>query len=163
LIEVGWAAPEDIPGAIAVLLEITEFRKSLGQDRWNKDWFTPKALQSWIDNRSLVVARLDGLVVGTMLVEDEDKTFWPDDPPGEALYVHRLARARTAPAAKGAAAHFLAFAEQEARGRGRGFVRLDCALDETLAAIYQGAAYRRLPGVWEVSPGFQSWRWEKRL
>lgn len=163
MIDVGWATSADIPGAIAVLCEITDFRASIGQDRWKKEWFTPQALQGWIDGRQLVVGRLNGQVVATMLVEDEDRKFWPDDPPGEALYVHRLARSRAAAGAKGVAGRFLEFAEAEARARGRSFVRLDCALDERLGAIYARAGFRRLPGVWEVDPTFHSWRWEKRL
>lgn len=160
-VEIGFAESSDINGAIAVLCEIADFRRSLGQDRWKKEWFTPAALQSWIDEHRLVVARLDGAVIGTMLVEDADPIFWPDDPPGEALYVHRLARTRAAVEARGLAARFLEFARDEAKRRGRAFVRLDCALDETLCAIYDGAGFTRLPEVWEVRSDFHSWRWEK--
>lgn len=158
---IAWATSDDINGAIAVLCEIADFRRSLGQDRWKKEWFTREALQGWIDDHRLVVARLDGKVIGTMLVEDADPIFWPDDPAGEALYVHRLARTRSAPEAKGLAARFLVFAQDEAKRRGRAFVRLDCALDETLCAIYDRAGFTRLKDVWEVAPDFHSWRWEK--
>ncbi len=162
-VEIGWARADDIDGAIAVLCEIADFRKSLGQDRWKKDWFTPDALQRWIDARQLVVARLNGRVIGTMLLQDEDPIFWPTDPPGEALYVHRLTRTRTESGARGLAQRFLDFARQEAALRGRVFVRLDCALDETLAAIYHRAGFTRLKKVWEVAPDFHSWRWEKAV
>ena len=162
-VEIEWATANDIEGAIAVLCEIADFRKSLGQDRWKKDWFTPVALQGWIDARQLVVARLEGKVIGTMLLEDEDPIFWPDDPPGEALYVHRLTRTRTGAGAKGLAQRFLAFAQEEAGRRGRAYVRLDCALDETLCAIYDRAGFTRQKGVWEVAPDFHSWCWEKAV
>jgi GNAT superfamily N-acetyltransferase len=34
--------------------------------------------------------------VGTMLVATTDEDFWPEDAPGVALYVHKLAVARRA-------------------------------------------------------------------
>jgi hypothetical protein len=162
LIEIGWATSADIPGVIDVLKEIADFRASLGQDRWDKASFTPAAVQDWIDRRELVVARLGGRVIGTMLVQDLDPVFWPERGPHEALYVHKLARTRTAPEARGLVKPLVDFAEEETRRRGLPVVRLDCALDEKLCAIYAGLGFRRLDIV-EPRAGLVSWRWEKAV
>ena len=159
-VQVGWAGQADIPGVIDVLIEIADFRASLGQDRWRKSTFTYEAVGEWIARRELVVARIDGRVVGTMLIQPADEVFWPDRPDGEAFYVHKLTRTRKAPEAKGLVAPLITFAEQVTRDAGRPLLRLDCAIDEKLCALYENLGFQR-GDVVEPSPGLVSVRWEK--
>jgi len=160
LIDIGWAQASDIPGVIDVLCEIADFRASLGQDRWRKSSFTYEAVGAWIERRELAVARLDGKVIGTMLVQPADHLFWPDRPDGEAFYVHKLTRSRKVPVDGGLAGPFIAFAEAATREAGRPLLRLDCALDERLCAVYERLGFQRLDIV-EPEPGLISWRWER--
>ena len=96
-----------------------------------------------------------------MLVQPLDPLFWPDRPEGEALHVHKLARKRSARIEGGLARPMLDWALKETRKAGLPYLRLDCAPDETLCAIYAACGFTRLDLV-EPKPDFWSWRWEKK-
>jgi GNAT superfamily N-acetyltransferase len=78
-----------------------------------------------------------------MFLHFSDPDFWPEDPPGEALYVHRLAVTRRF-AKKGYSQAMLRWAEDEARRLGRPYVRLDCEQRPKLIALYRDAGYLRV-------------------
>ena len=78
-----------------------------------------------------------------MYLHNADTLFWPQDPPGEAFYVHRLAVARNF-AGRGFANAMLRWAEAETLNQGRRFLRLDCEPRPKLLALYQKAGFTRV-------------------
>lgn len=71
---------------------------------------------------------LDGIPVATMILQEEDDVFWPSAPKGESLFFHKLSVRRQF-AGTGLAAEMVHWAKQEAKRRGKNFLRLDCAAD----------------------------------
>jgi GNAT superfamily N-acetyltransferase len=90
--------------------------------------------------------------VGTFSLQPADVEMWGEQP-DDALYLHSLAVRRSH---RGLGRQLLSWAEQEAAGRGKRYLRLDCdAANPALRLYYEGAgyAYRRdVPGSgWTVS------------
>jgi len=82
--------------------------------------------------------------VGTMLVATTDEDFWPEDAPGVALYVHKLAVARRA-AGRGVAQALLRQAEIETAAAAIPHLKLDCRADRPkLQALYESAGFQRV-------------------
>ena len=141
---------------------MVDYRVQKKQFRWDKASFTPQLMRQWIAAGELVVAHRGDEMVGLMLLQPIDRLFWPDRPDGQALHVHRLARKRgIAPIEGGLARPMLDWAMNEVRKAGRPLLRLDCAPDEDLCAIYANCGFTRLD-LKEIKPDFWSVRWEKK-
>jgi GNAT superfamily N-acetyltransferase len=110
----------------------------------------------------LVVLPAEDRLAGCMFLQKCDPDYWPDDPPGEALYIHRLVVARDF-AGRGLAHRMLAWAEERTREAGRPYVRLDCELRPKLIALYRTAGFVPVdPGPVTVF-GFSVLRQQKRV
>lgn len=87
------------------------------------------------------MARVGRDLAGTLTLQPSDQNSWPDDPPGEALYLHRLVIKRSF-ARVGLGLALLRAAESVAVERGVQFLRLDCvASNERLRRYYHEAGY----------------------
>ena len=124
--------------------------------RATAEWLIRKGEPLWGPNETshdelTRVARLGELIIGRvgselaacMFLHNEDRLFWPQVPPGEAFYIHRLAVGRKF-AGRGYAHAMLKWAEGEARAKGRQFLRLDCEPRAKLLALYASAGYQRI-------------------
>lgn len=140
---------------------MTEHRNRRGQFRWKLEWFTPESIKGWIDSGQLVVARQGERLAGVMLFQEVDHRFWPDYPDGEAFFVHRLCRDPEITIEGGLARPMLDWALNETRRLGRPWLRLDCAPEGKLCAVYQNTGFSRVD-LKEIEPDFWSVRWEKK-
>ena len=124
--------------------------------RATADWLTKKGEKLWGPNETsldelmrvthageLIVGRVKGELASCMYLHNEDRLFWPHVSPGEAFYIHRLAVAREF-AGRGYAHAMLDWAVNEARSKGRPFLRLDCEPRAKLLALYASAGYSRV-------------------
>jgi hypothetical protein len=146
---------------MALLREVAEYRAARRQFRWDAAWFTEEAANRWIAARELVVAHLNGKLIGAMLLQATDTRFWADYPEGEAMFVHRLARSPGAKIEGGLAAPMLNWALTETRKVGKPWLRIDCAPLDALCDIYAACGFTRVD-LKEIEPDFWSVRWEKR-
>src|SRR4030095_6620347 len=71
------------------------------------------------------LAECDAEVVGTIKFQLADTLFWPDMPPDESAFVHRLAVRRRVAGGQ-LSAVLLRWAAERAASLGRRFLRLDC-------------------------------------
>ncbi len=141
---------------------MVDYRVQKQQFRWDKASFTPELMRQWVAVGELVVAHRGPEMVGLMLLQPNDPVFWPDRPQGQALHVHRLGRKQGIAKIEGGLARpMLDWAMDEVRKAGRPWLRLDCAPDEDLCALYAACGFTRLDLV-EIKEGFWSWRWEKK-
>ena len=86
----------------------------------------------------VLVAEVDGVIVGTYALQWSDAMFWGDQPP-DAGYVHRLA-VHGERAGRGLGVALLAHAAQLVRAQGRTRLRLDAPAGNVALASY----YERL-------------------
>jgi GNAT superfamily N-acetyltransferase len=92
--------------------------------------------------------------VATVTLQWKDELFWPGAP-DDAGYVHRLAVTRDAHG-RGIGRRIIEWADQQARARGKRFLRLDTgALNEALHRYYGDAGFElkdeRVVGRWDVA------------
>lgn len=126
--------------ALSILREVSRWLEGENQALWNPVQFSEQWAKTHLERGELVVARGDGKVAAVMLLTLEDRDFWADFPVGEAIFVHKLAVSR-AFAGRGLAGEMLEFAAHQARGMGRGLVRLDSVQRPALERLYVGAGF----------------------
>ncbi|MBZ9712769.1 GNAT family N-acetyltransferase [Deinococcus multiflagellatus] len=131
----------DLQAAAGVLQASAAQLEAQGQALWPLASLTPERLARHYPAGGWQVAWRAGQAVGTYCLLDRDPPFWPDDPPGEALYLHKLA---VHPAAQGSGLSTLLLADARARTQaaGRPWLKLDTAANRpALRALYERAGF----------------------
>lgn len=151
----------DLVAASALLVRVAQDRARRGEELWSAASLTPARLERHYPRESWRVAWHGGEAVGTYALLETDPFFWPDDPPGEAAYLHKLG-VHPAWQGQGLSRTLLGHAAAEARALGRSFLRLDTAAARPrLRALYAAAGFREVDvvqaGPWHVA------RFERRL
>jgi ribosomal protein S18 acetylase RimI-like enzyme len=125
-----WAA-----SVAELLLGVSAWVGSKGGRAWPSDTIADSVVLAWIA-RHEVFGWIEGdVLLASMLVQTEDFTHWPDDRPGDALYLHKLAVHRSA-SGRGLGVAMVRFAEGIAHEREVPALRLDTAPDGPLPAYY---------------------------
>jgi len=129
--------------ARSIMFDVAEWQKSLGQPMWADDVIgLPRILEA-IARAELFLAFRGEDAVGRVYFQNEDQVFWPDLPKGEAAFVHKLAVKRSA-GGQGISAQIMDWAKDEARRRGRRYLRLDCRAERKgLCDLYESMGFRR--------------------
>ncbi len=137
------AGMEAVAQTDALMHEAANWLVAKGEALWGPNELSYEELTRVAEAGELITGRIDGALAGCMYLHNEDKLFWPQDEPGQAFYVHRLAVARRY-AGQGYAHAMLAWAEGETRRQNRPFLRLDCAPRAKLLALYQSVGFVRV-------------------
>lgn len=133
----------DAQVASDILIEAAKWLASRNQSLWDRESLRPERIQDITGNTTIYLARLDGQPIGTFLLLREDPDYWPEAPPGEAFYLHKLA-VRRAVAGSGVAREILESAINITHAAGRSLLRLDCAPRPQLCAFYESASFTYL-------------------
>jgi GNAT superfamily N-acetyltransferase len=108
---------------------------SFGPDREGRE-----RLRQALEAGELYLILVNGETAGTLSLLREDRSFWPRAP-ADALYLHRFA-VRGSHAGKGIGSAAIAWAAEEARRRGRRFLRLDCLAENPgIRTYYERAGF----------------------
>ena len=139
--ELGPATPDEAAAVSRVLQEAARWITTWRAQLWDPALLGEDFVAPFIARGEMLALRTRGEIAGVMILELEDPLFWPDRPPGEAAYVHKLA-VRRAYAGQGLAAALLDHAADLTRALGRHRLRLDCHPD--LAGYYAGLGFRQV-------------------
>jgi ribosomal protein S18 acetylase RimI-like enzyme len=139
--DLGLAEAGDAPAVAAVLQEAARWITTWRSQLWDPALLGEAFAAPFIARGEMLAARADGQIAGVLIVEPEDPLFWPDRPPGEAAYLHKLA-VRRAYARMGLPAALIDHSEGMARALPRDRLRLDCHPD--LARFYEGLGFHRV-------------------
>jgi GNAT superfamily N-acetyltransferase len=150
----------DVSEAHRIICEVAEWLIGKGETLWGANETSLATLEAVARADELVMARIGREAAACMFLHRSDPDFWPGDPAGEAVYIHRLAVAR-AFAGRGFAGRMLAWAEEEARRMGRRYVRLDCEPRPKLIALYRSAGYLPVDPAPAVVHGYSVIRQQK--
>ncbi len=120
------ATPADVPAAAAVMTAAAAWLINRGMWLWDLNEVSVEATTKFVEAGELYVAVQDTAIVGTFVIQWEDREVWPHAEPGEAGYVHRLAVARHV-AGTGVSTALLDAAAEVARSVGCAFLRLDAS------------------------------------
>src|SRR5919201_102139 len=108
---------------------------SFGPDREGRDRLRPA-----LEAGDLYLILVNGETAGTLSLLREDRSFWPGAP-ADALYLHGFA-VRGSHTGKGIGSAAIAWAAEEARRRGRRFLRLDCLAENPgIRTYYERAGF----------------------
>jgi GNAT superfamily N-acetyltransferase len=139
-LEIGPADLKNVPEAIALAQEAASWLTARGETLWGANELKEQGFVDVARNGALILGRIEDVAATCMFLQDSDPIFWPEDPPGEAFYIHRLAVARKF-AGQGHAVRMLEWGADQARLKGRRFLRLDCEARPKLMALYASAGF----------------------
>ncbi|MGI5269875.1 GNAT family N-acetyltransferase [Nonomuraea sp. CA-218870] len=149
------AEPGDLRGVLDLLADTAGWLHSRGVRQWPREGFGPDRIVPLIEQRVLFLLQdelraLDpdgrGAPVATIALDRHaDPEFWTAaDDPGAALYVHKLAVARSW-SGSGLGDALLDWAGATAYGSGLPWLRLDCAKrNEVLQRYYRRRGFRHV-------------------
>ena len=139
--DLGFAEPAEALAIAEVLQEAARWITTWRSQLWDPALVGESFVTPIIARGQMLTARTAGGIAGVMILLPEDPHFWPDRPPGEAVYLHKLA-VRRAHAGTGVPAALIDHAAALARAQDRRLLRLDC--DPPLAPFYEGLGFRRV-------------------
>ncbi|GAB2913257.1 GNAT family N-acetyltransferase [Nonomuraea fastidiosa] len=149
------AEPADLPRVLTLLADTAEWLYMRGVRQWPRGGFGPERIEPLIAERTLFL--LDDELryldpdesappVATIALDDNaDPEFWTSaDDPGAALYVHKLAVARSW-SGSGLGDALLDWASSVAYASGLPWLRLDCAKTNLrLQDYYRGRGFHHV-------------------
>jgi GNAT superfamily N-acetyltransferase len=136
------ALPHEVETVCAILLEAADWLRDRGIPMWRGDELSPERIAADVAEGYFFLARVKGEAVGTIKFQLHDAVFWPDVPPEEAAFVHRLAVRRSFAGGQ-LSALLLRWAADQGKRAGRHFLRLDCeASRPRLRAVYERSGFQ---------------------
>jgi GNAT superfamily N-acetyltransferase len=141
----------DLPAVSDILQEAAQWLEGRGMPLWKASELAPDRIAREVESEAFVLAEVDGAAAATMMFLLADPDFWPDVPPDESAFIHRLAvRRRYAGGPLSSA--MLDWAVEQTRKLGRQYLRLDCVADRPkLRAIYERYGFR-YHSDWRIGP-----------
>jgi ribosomal protein S18 acetylase RimI-like enzyme len=160
----GWsirrATIGEAEAALAISREVAKWLVDTGRRLWDVESFQLDFFRNAARAGELVLGFAGAYPVASMLLQNRDDLYWPADPRGEALYVHKLVVRRTA-AGQRWPDRLIAWAQVEARNAGVRFLRLDTADREVLLTLYRRLGFRVVDEQPRVVNGLMMYRLEK--
>jgi GNAT superfamily N-acetyltransferase len=136
-LQIRQALPCDAEAVRSILTEASAWLEQANQPLWRTGELAPDRIAADIASGIVFLAEISGSPAATLMYQLEDPAFWPDTPPAEAAYIHRLA-IRRACAGTGLSTTLLAWAVQRTRALDRRYLRLDCEVSRPrLRAMYE--------------------------
>ena len=154
--------PAGAGDALAILREAAVWAAERSIDVWSPLELCEETFEAAARAAELVIGYAGELPAATMLLQTDDRTYWPEELPGSALYLHKVA-VRRAFAGHGWLTRLVDFAAADAAARGIGLLRLDTILRPKLQAIYEGHGFQRLIEPPLVHGGRQIIRMQREL
>lgn len=129
--------PAPLPDLLPVLRASALACEARGLPMWPQDSLTTERLSIQYPGAQGWLGTLDDQTVAAMLLVPKDPQFWPDDPPGEALYLHKLA-VHPGRQGRGLSTSMIRAAVQATRAEGRPWLRLDTDAERPkLRSLYE--------------------------
>ena len=85
------ATPQDVNVVSDILKEAARWLEQQGMPLWRDDELEPASISADVHAGLFFLAEQSGDPAGTLKFQLDDPLVWPDVPPQEAVYSHRLA------------------------------------------------------------------------
>jgi len=142
-ITVRQAQAHDAATVRSILQEAADWLTSRGTPMWRDDELAQDVIEAHVAKGLFWLAEVDGEPAGCIRFQTEDKQFWPDIPPGESAFLHRLAVLRKQAGGVVSAA-MMQWAKEHAAALGKQYLRLDCeSTTVKLRELYERNGFRR--------------------
>jgi predicted N-acetyltransferase YhbS len=146
----------------AILAAASAWSKSKSSFEWHAQDISIELLTAHTEKGEMFGWIENSKILGCMLLVDVDKVHWPEDRPGDALYIHKLAVKRSH-AGIGIGETLVAFACCEAKSRGIHMLRLDTVPETRLPAYYERQGFIADPNGPADYAGRRLIRMQKRI
>ena len=139
---------ENTEDALAIIRESAEWLVSKGMPLWDPSDFDSSRVDK-AESRKYQVAYLERVPIAAMILQWEDREYWPDAE-DDSGFIHKLS-VRRAYAGQGFVQELIEWAKLEVVKQERSFLRLDCdANREKLRRVYEKMGFvevdRRMVG-----------------
>jgi len=142
-VSVRQAMAPDTESVSSILQEAANWLVSQDAALWKADELAPDKIRADVSAGLFWLAVLNGQAVGCVRFQTEDELFWPDVPPGESAFIHRLAVRRKSAGGTISSA-LIDWAKEHAAELGKRYLRLDCEAATTkLCQVYERAGSRK--------------------
>ena len=136
------AGADDTHVVSDILLEAASWLQRQGMPMWREDEVAPQRIAGDVTCGLFFLAENAGAAIATLKFQCSDTDFWPDVPPDESAFVHRIAVRRRF-SDSGVSSALLAWAADRAHALGLRYLRLDCeASRPRLRAVYERFGFR---------------------
>ncbi|MBN1782997.1 GNAT family N-acetyltransferase [bacterium] len=131
----------DIGEVVSVLQDAANWLIDRGMPLWKTNELSSDNIREDII-KDLYYVVLDGRsAVGTFKFQPADRMYWPEMTEGGSVYMHRIA-VRRSHAGKGISGIILDWAKNEAKMRGKCYLRLDCEASRIkLCRLYENNGF----------------------
>jgi ribosomal protein S18 acetylase RimI-like enzyme len=154
----------DVPTLTQIRNDAHAIKVARADYAWGKegDGFSERWVRNNVSEREVYVAELDGMPVGTFVLDLDDESHWgPQEP--IAAYVHGLC-VRSGYNGRGLGGLMLDWCASKVNSLNRRYVRLDCAVhNEKLCAYYESLGFNRTGLYPEPEPGGYTWSLYEKL
>jgi len=148
--------------ALAIIREAAAWAAAQGTTVWEPHELPHEMFAEAARRAELVIGFADDVPAATMLLQTADPLYWPGEPPGAALYLHKVA-VRRAYAGQSWLSRLIDFSVDEATRQGIRRLRLDTALRPKPRSLYERHGFRALVEPPLVIAGRQMIRMERLL
>lgn len=124
-----------------LLQEAARWSRAFGPPIWREEELARCVDVACPCDRCWLGAFDQGRLVACMRIDTADPVHWPDDPPGDAVYIHKLAVARQ-DAGLGWPGRLVEVATGFAAALGARYLRLDTLPREKLIRIYRRSGFQ---------------------
>ncbi|WP_152654569.1 N-acetyltransferase [Oceanobacillus sp. CFH 90083] len=128
----------------SILIEAADWLRKTGKEMWNINELSKDALLEKNTMGEMFIGFLNDEAAGTIIVQEQDRIFWPHENNEDALYLHKIAVRRKF-AKEGVAVNMINWAKQRAKIQMKKYVRLDCAADRpNLCHFYESQGFQQV-------------------
>ena len=129
---------------LKVLHEVAQWCLDTGLNNWNLAELTREKMLAGLTEEQFYVGKVAGDPAACMVLQWHDDLFWPEIPPGQSGFIHKLA-VRRKYAGQGLSQELVTYAITECRKRKIGYLRLDTrASREKLCRLYESMGFVRV-------------------
>ena len=129
--------------AIEIMQEAAAWLVETRRPLWRLEDLTEAKILAGITKEDIYVGWMDGEAALAMILQWSDPFFWPQAQ-DDSGFIHKLSVRRRFAGTNGSR-QMVEWAEQEARRRGKAYLRLDCAGDRPkLCSFYESLGFQQV-------------------
>jgi len=135
------AREDKVQRACDIMIEASEWLNQKNMPLWRREDLTLEIMQTHSTRGALFLALVEGDPAGTIVIQAEDKVYWPEITDNSSLFFHKLA-VRRKYAGMGVSNALMAYAYELAKKKNKSFLRMDCsALHTQLRKFYESNGF----------------------
>ena len=144
-----------INDALLIMKEAAQWLIEINQPLWKLEDLVKEKITKGLSEENFIVGYINDEPAAAMILQWEDKLFWPNINKNQSGFIHKLSIKRKF-AGQGLAKKLINYAETECKNKNINYLRLDCAADRPkLCNFYEQNGFikvdRRMVGVYDIA------------